>query len=220
MDQARLVIAIVLSVLVFLVWQLFFVDQQTVQKPAQKPQQSPAKAVPLQPEQPYPGETEKAKVSQPDIADATVTTPGRIAQTITVDTPLYQVKLSEKGAGLTSFILKQYREAVQKDSPLKELLPQDKPLETVLTEFDGKSLGDLDRAVFSNNVNTDTVRIEKSSNAITFSWKSDKGVVVEKVYTFNPDSYLIGLDIVIKNGSQQSIQQNWLACWPLSFGHF
>ena len=206
MDQARLVIAIVLSVLVFLIWQFFFVDQKTVQKPAQKPQQSPAKAEPLQQEQPYSGKTGTAEVSRPDIADATVTTPGRIAQTITVDTPLYRVKLSEKGAGLTSYILKQYREAVQKDSPLKELLPQDKPIETVSIGFDGKSLGDLDRAVFSNNVNMDTVRIEDTSSAITFSWKSEKGVVVEKTYTFNPGSYLIGLDIVIKNGSPQSIQ--------------
>ncbi len=206
MEQARLIIAIVLSVLVFLVWQMFFVDQKTVQKPAQKPQQSPAKTEPLQQGQPYSGETATAKVNPPDITDTTVTTPGRIPQMITVDTPLYRVKLSGKGAGITSFVLKEYREAVKKDSPLKELVPQDKPIETVLTGFDGKSLGDLDKAVFANNVNTDSVQIENATGAILFSWQSDNGVVVEKTYKFNPDSYLIGLDIVIKNGSQQGIQ--------------
>ena len=42
MEQARLVIAIVLSVLVFLVWQFFFVDQDAVQKSEQKAEQAPA----------------------------------------------------------------------------------------------------------------------------------------------------------------------------------
>ena len=32
MEQARLVIAIVLSVLVFLAWQFFFVDKEAIQK--------------------------------------------------------------------------------------------------------------------------------------------------------------------------------------------
>ena len=147
-----------------------------------------------------------AEPDRPGIAETPVTVPVRVPQTITVDTPLYRVKLSEKGAGLTSFTLKDYREQVRKDSPLKELLPQDNPIETVLTGFVGKSLAGLDSAVFSNNVNSETVRIEGETRAITFSWKSESGVVVEKTFTFAPDSYLIGLDIVVKNGSQQGIQ--------------
>lgn len=206
MEQARLLIAIVLSVLVFLVWQLFFVDQQPPQRPAQDPQQSATKTEPARQEKPYEPETGVAEIDQSATADTPVTVPVRVPQTITVDTPLYRVKLSEKGAGFTSFILKDYREKVQKDSPLKELLPQVNPIETVLTGFFGKSLAGFENAVFSNNVNTDTVQIEGEPRAITFSWKSERGVVVEKTYKFKPQSYLIGLDIVIKNGSQQGIQ--------------
>ncbi len=206
MDQARLLIAIVLSVLVFLVWQLFFVEQQPTQRPAQDPQQSATKAEPAQQEKPYTPETGVAEIDRSGIAETPVTVPARVPQMITVDTPLYRVKLSEKGAGVTSFILKDYREKVREDSPLKELLPQDNPIETVLTGFVGKSLAGLDNAVFSNNVNADTVQIERETRAITYSWKSERGVVVEKTYKFAPDSYLIGLDIVIKNGSPQGIQ--------------
>ena len=41
---------------------------------------------------------------------------------------------------------------------------------------------------------------------ISFSWTSSQGVVVEKTYSFVPDSYLMGLDVTVKNGSDRSIQ--------------
>ena len=209
MEQARLVIAIVLSVLVFLAWQFFFVDKQAVKKPARTVPQPPAKEEQVKQTQP---ETKEIRVVEPektDVADPQVAGPAKIAQTITVNTPLYRVKLSEKGAGFTSFTLKKYRETVQKDSPLKELLPQENSFETVLIGFDGKSLPGLDNAVFSSNLKVETVDIKDAAREITFSWKSTKGVVVEKTYKFSPDSYLIGLDVAIKNDSAQSIQDKF-----------
>jgi YidC/Oxa1 family membrane protein insertase len=211
MEQARLLIAIVLSVLVFLVWQFFFVDQKAVQKPAQQEQaaQQPAKEEQVKAAQP---DAKKVAVAQPapaDVAGTPVSTPGRIPQTVTVDTPLYRVKLSEKGGGFTSFLLKSYRETTRKDSPQKELLPQDNAFETVLTGFDGKSLAGLDNAVFSTNLSAATIDLKDGPREITFSWRSDQGVVVEKTYKFSPDSYLIGLNVAIKNGSAQTIQDKF-----------
>ena len=206
MEQARLVIAIVLSVLVFLAWQFFFVDKDAVQKSASQTAQPPAQKEPVKAAQPYPQETQTVQSDKTGVADTPVSTPALIPKTITVDTSLYRVKLSEKGAGITSFVLKNYRETVQKDSPLKELLPRENPFETVLIGFAGKSLPGLDRAVFSTKAYVETVNVRDSARSITFSWKSDLGVVVEKTYKFSPDSYLIGLDIAIKNGSAQTIQ--------------
>ena len=206
MEQARLVIAIVLSVLVFLAWQFFFVDKEADQKSASQTAQPPAQEEPVRAAQPYLEGTQKVQSDKTGVADTQVSTPAKISKTTTVDTPLYRVKLSENGAGITSFVLKNYREAVQKDSPLKELLPQDNPFDTVLVGFAGKSLPGLDRAVFSTNAYVETVNVRDSAREITFSWKSDLGVVVEKTYKFSPDSYLIGLDIAIKNGSAQTIQ--------------
>jgi YidC/Oxa1 family membrane protein insertase len=206
MEQARLVIAIVLSVLVFLAWQFFFVDQDAVQKSAQKPEQEPTAEKQVKETQPYTKETGLVQTDKSGAADTQTSTPVRIPRSITVDTPLYRVKLSEKGAGFSSIVLKNYRETIQDDSPLKELLPQENSIQTGLIGFVGKSLPGLDSAFFSSNLNAGNVEVKDVAREITFTWKSDRGVVVEKTYMFSPDTYMIGLDVVVKNGSGQAIQ--------------
>jgi YidC/Oxa1 family membrane protein insertase len=206
MEQARLLIAIVLSALIFLLWQFFFVDKDANQQSAKKTAQPPVKEEQVMESKPYPKEQEVARADKTPLTETEVSAPGIIPRTITVDTPFYQVQLSEKGAGFSSFILKKYREKVAKDSPLKELIPQKDSIETVLLGFAGKSLPGLDNAVFSASLTADTVNIQDAAQEISFSWKSDEGVVVEKTYRFSPDSYLIGLDVTIKNGSDRSIQ--------------
>ena len=79
-------------------------------------------------------------------------------------------------------------------------------ISTGVIGFAGKSLPGLENAVFTTNQNVDAVNIQDSAQEITLTWKSDDGVVVEKTYKFLPDSYLIGFDVTIKNGSDRSIQ--------------
>jgi YidC/Oxa1 family membrane protein insertase len=206
MEQARLLIAIVLSALIFLLWQLFFVDKDAIQQSAKKTEQPPVKEEQVKQSKPYPKEQEVAAADKTLDSDTEISAPVRIPRNITVDTPFYQVQLSEEGGGVTSFILKKYREKVAKDSLSQELISQKDSIETVLLGFAGKSLPGLDNAVFSASLNADTVNIQDGVQEITFAWKSDQGVVVEKTYKFSPDSYLIGLDVTIKNGSDRSIQ--------------
>jgi len=209
MEQARLLIAIVLSVLVFLAWQLFFVDKGAQQKSAPKTEQTPAKeqpAQPVAPVQPSPKAPESVEGDKAAIGQTEVLKSEKIPQRITVETPLYRVQLSEKGAGITSFVLKQYRETVAKNSPLKELIPQETSRETVLLGFAGNSLPGLDSAVFSTNFTGNTLNVDNAQQQITFSWKSETGVVIEKTYLFSSNSYVIGLDAVVKNVSELSLQ--------------
>ena len=206
MEQARLLIAIVLSALIFLLWQLFFVDKDANQQSAKKTEQPPVKEEQVKESKPYPKEQEVAAADKTPNTDTEISAPARIPRNITVDTPFYQVQLSEEGGGVSSFILKKYREKVAKDSPLQELIPQKDSIATVLLGFAGKSLPGLNNAVFSAGLNADTVNIQDAAQEITFAWESDEGVVVEKTYKFSPDSYLIGLDVTIKNGSDRSIQ--------------
>ena len=208
MEQARLLIAIVLSAAVFLVWQFFFVDRDAVQKTAEKTEQSPAKTEQVQPaqQQPYVTEQKDAIAPTTGVTDAAVAKPVHPGNIITVETPLYTARISEQGAGIVSFILKDYREDVSENSPLKEIIPQESIFETVLIGYDGKSLAGLDNAVFSTNLNADTLNVKQESQKISFSWTSSQGVVVEKTYSFAPDSYLMGLDVNVKNGSDRSIQ--------------
>ena len=206
MEQARLLIAIVLSALIFLLWQLFFVDHEASRQTAKKTKQPPVKEEQVKESKPYPKEPEIAVADKTPNSGTEVSMPARIPRSIVVDTPLYRVQLSEKGGGFSSFILKKFRQKVAKDSPLQELVPQKDSFETVLLGFAGKSLPGLENAVFTTNQNVDAVNIQDSAQEITLTWKSDDGVVVEKTYKFLPDSYLIGLDVTIKNGSDRSIQ--------------
>jgi len=206
MEQARLLIAIVLSALIFLLWQLFFVDKDANQQAVKKTEQPTVKEEQVKEAKPYPKGQDLAADDRVPTSEKEISATARIPRNIKVDTPLYQVQLSEKGGGFSSFILKKYREKVAKDSPLQELIPQKDSIETVLLGFAGKSLPGLGDAVFSASLNADTVSIQDAAQKITFTWKSDEGVVVEKTYNFFPDSYLIGLDVTIKNGSDRGIQ--------------
>jgi YidC/Oxa1 family membrane protein insertase len=208
MEQARLLIAIVLSAAVFLVWQFFFVDREAVQKTAKKTDQPSAitEQTPIQQAKPYSAGQESATAGTSGVADTAVSRPAETARLITVDTPLYRAKISEKGAGFVSFTLKDYRETVAKDSPLKEIIPQKSAFETVLVGYDGKSLAGLDSAVFSANLDIDTLSVKAGSQQIAFSWTSAQGVTIEKTYSFSPDSYMIGLDVTVKNGSDRIVQ--------------
>jgi YidC/Oxa1 family membrane protein insertase len=206
MEQARLLIAIVLSALVFLVWQFFFVDREPDQKIAKKTTETPAQTEQVQPAKPYAAEQKDALTETPGVTEPAVAKPAATARYITVETALYTAKISEKGAGFTSFILKNYREQVNENSPLKEIIPQEGALESVLIGYDGKSIAGLENSVFSVNLNTDNIDVKTASEKVTFSWKSSQGMVIEKTYSFAPDSYVIGLDVTVKNGSDRSIQ--------------
>ena len=206
MEQARLLIAIVLSAAVFLVWQFFFVDRDAVQKTAKKTEQPPATTEQVQPVKPYAAEQKEAITETTGVTETAVTKPAPQAKIITVDTPLYRAKISEEGAGFTSFILKNYKEKVTEDSPLKEIIPQESAFETVLVGYDGKSLAGLENAVFSTSLNVGTLSVKDGMQKITFSWASPQGVIIEKTYGFSPDSYMIGLDVIVKNGSDRNIQ--------------
>jgi YidC/Oxa1 family membrane protein insertase len=206
MEQARLLIAIVLSALIFLLWQFFFVDHDADRQTAKKTEQPPVKEEQVKESKSYPKEQDVAAADKTPSTEADDSILASVPRSITVDTSFYQAQLSEMGGGVSSFILKKYRENVAKDSPLQELIPQENSIESVVLGFAGKSLPGLDNAVFSANLSADTVNIQDAAQKITFSWKSDEGVVVEKIYTFSPDSYLIGLDVTIKNGSDRSIQ--------------
>ncbi len=206
MEQARLVIAIVLSALVFLVWQFFFVDRDAVQKTAPKSEQPPAKAEKAKPAQTYAAPQTGTPVPPTAVAEGAVVQPAKTARIYTVETPLYRAKISEKGAGFISFILKNYREEVAKDAPLKEILPRENFSGTVLIGYDGQSLPGLDDAVFSADFDGDTLQVKEASQQLTFTWQSSQGIVVEKIYTFDPASYVMKLGVNVKNGSDRAIQ--------------
>ena len=80
MEQARLLIAIVLSAVVFLVWQFFFVDRDAVQKTAKKTEQPPANTEQVQPAKPYAAEQEDAVTKTTGVTETAVAKPAETSQ--------------------------------------------------------------------------------------------------------------------------------------------
>ena len=207
MDQSRLLLAIVLSLIIFLAYQFFFAPPPPQQQPDKKAETPVAtQDQPAQDKdqaQPYVADTEPTKVSpQP----ATEVEAPSIARSITVQTPLYEAKISEDGAVIYSFLLKQYRERVQKYSELKQVLTNINALGIGHLGFIGKSIAGLDKAVFSTDLAADKLVISDATRNLTFLWRSPTGVVIQKTFSFDAASYVIGLDVTVKNGSDRSIQ--------------
>jgi YidC/Oxa1 family membrane protein insertase len=205
MEQSRLLIAIVLSLAIFLAWQFFFRPDEAERRQAKKIE-SPAveeKQTVKDTEKPYKETIEKpAPVEESTVKE----TPLKKAATITVDTPLYQAKISENGAVFYSFLLKNYHEKVQKDSPFKQILTGDESFGVGRLGFTGKSIAGLDKAVFTANLPSRQLEVNDSPRDLTFLWRSQDGMVIEKTYKFAADTYAIGMEVIIKNGSGRTIQ--------------
>jgi YidC/Oxa1 family membrane protein insertase len=224
MEQARLLIAIALSFLVFLLWQFFFVDHDAIQKARQTQQaQQVAKEEPYVPkdtvEETKTGDTEVKKSVDTALPSTSVDSPTlQGSREITISTPLYEVRISESGALFESFVLKNYRESVEADAPLKQLISKENVSGTVKIGFAGNRIAGLNRAVFRADHESDAVDILDQPQELSFSWTSAEGVVVEKRFLFSPDTYAIGLKVVVKNGSDQTVQDNLTLSLIKAFG--
>jgi len=198
MEQGRIIIAIVLSILVFITWDFFFSGKEGTKNKEKK-----AKVVQIEKEtqkvEAYKKTPEKELIESKD----ELITEEKAARIITVDTPLYSVKISERGAIFKSFVLKQYREEVEKDSPYKEIIVSKNKEGSIILGLEENSVEGIENAIFFSNLNEDTVNVVKEKRKIGFSWESPEGIIFEKVFSFSPDEYTIGLNINIKNGSSQ-----------------
>jgi YidC/Oxa1 family membrane protein insertase len=207
MEQSRLLLAIVLSLVIFLAWQFIFAPDEAERRQAKKIE-APAPAVEEKQAVKDTEKPHKEAIEKPAPAEESTVkeTPLQKAETITVDTPLYQAKISENGAVFYSFLLKNYRERVQKDAPLKQILTGDETFGVGRLGFDGKSIAGLDKAVFTANLPSKQLEVSDSPRNLTFSWRSQDGIIIEKIYKFSPDTYAIGMEVIIKNGAGRSIQ--------------
>ncbi len=202
MDHVRLILAIVLSTLIFIVWHIFFGGSSLVQKAPQKAQETR-----IEKEEPKPAKTASPPAAEMEAPKTSVdVSESGSGRSITVETPLYIVNISEKGAVFTSFVLKNYRENTEKNSPLKELLPKDQNVGNYQLQFVGKSIPGLADAVFTASSAGDRLSVADSPQTLSFGWESSDGVLIEKSYRFDPQSYGIDLAVRIQNNSERTIQ--------------
>jgi YidC/Oxa1 family membrane protein insertase len=201
MDHARVILAIVLSFLVFLVWDYFFSPKRQPVQQAQKEQTTNKPAPAPKPVEPTisPKVPDASQMPEPLVKEK------KDARRIVVETPLYIARFSEYGAVIESLVLKEYRESVEKNSPLKELI-NDAPDAGVFTLTTlNNTIKGLSGAIFNSADQPDEINVVEGKKEIRFTWKSPEGIVIERVFRFNPQSYLIGHDITVHNGTDVSL---------------
>lgn len=204
MEQTRVIIAIALSLLVFIVWNVFF---------PKTPSQQPEKQATIERQDKSSTDSEKDTALIPiDSASPESDEPEivmeRNPRQISVETPLYRAIITEKGALFKSFVLYKYRETVEKSSPPKELVPQENGSGTILLSMKNGSMKGLKNALFTVDQPGDVIKVSENKKTLKFVWRSRQGVVVEKQYSFSPDTYLVQMDTIIKNGSGKEIKDH------------
>ena len=211
MEQVRLLLAIGLSFLVLFVWSVFFVDKGPVtENPADQKAQPPVTETEPKKQtaavEQTPSAEQTASFSK-DQVGAVQETPAiaPASRQITVETPIYTVRISTKGATFTSYVLKNYRESVEKDAPNKELVPQTLKNGVIRTSLANNSLKGLEDAVYSVDSLANQIAVTEKPQSLVFRWVADDGNILTKTYTFDPKSYLIDLNVKLNNASTATL---------------
>lgn len=195
MDK-KILIFLLLFFAFFFAWQKFIVDPYVKKNPPPRPPAVTKKSEPAASAQPAPSEQPPATATAPSNLPPTAAAK---TQKVTVDTPLYHAEFSNKGAVLTSFRLKKYKDDY--GQPL-EMVPQEPaPVALPLTmDFEDPA---LTRQVLDSNFSVDNeyILLEGSSTGELQLLHSDGRYVFRKYFKFKADSYIIDSVIEARDGA-------------------
>lgn len=213
MDQARIFIAILLSFLVFFVWDALFGSREAVRPPATAPA-GQAEKIDSAPAAAVPGEAPSPVVPETALAGPSPSAPAEAqpARTISVENPYYRLVIDERGGTVRSVELKQYRQSVQEGAPAYRLVGEEMTGGTLQLELSADDGGALAQALFSAESSADRLVVDQAPRSLVLSHRRSDGIGIEKRFTFQPDSYLIELDVTVRNNGTQAFNpQLWLA---------
>ncbi|MFP3870995.1 MAG: membrane protein insertase YidC [Syntrophobacteria bacterium] len=208
--EKRALLAIALSILIFILWDFFFVPkekpappppsgngQTTSTAPGQTP--APSKQPPPQPETGITPEIPAPVATVPSFP----LPPAHTGKEVVVETSLYRAVFTETGARLKSFVLKRYRETIEKNSPHKELVKNSKVEEMPLAfNFMNHPVAALNLAPFVADRASVQIKGKQPAN-LTFTYEAPGWLRISRQYHFYPDSYLIDHTVKVENlGSQ------------------
>lgn len=217
--EKRLLLAIVLSFLVLVLWQILFVKKKPLPKATPEaprefekiPEVEPTKKEAFLPVKKFPSEAklpEKEKILQP--------TSGRAEQQILIETSLYQALWSNKGAVLRSWKLKKHKDEEKNDLELVSRRSAELNIFPFSLWTDDPSFNDvINNAIYKAS----ELKLELKDGQkgeIRFEYADGKGNSIEKIFTLQDGKYDFDTEIrVLKNGKK--IEPRLL--WGPSFGN-
>ena len=211
-EQKRLILAVVLSVIVLVGYQTFFVKPPPINTQSQQleNQQDQNRVV----EQSNQGASNISDYKTPVAELKTVERPEKNFRTISVSTPLYNIDISEYGAAVRKLELKNYKKTNDPESPLKQLVSSELVSGTLSLDLDNESVPGLKNAVYTAKTESDRTNVSQGSKTIEFVFQAARGLVIKKVFTFRADSYMIDCDIIFQNGSSMSLNDSIVISTP------
>ncbi len=200
----RVILAFVLSLIIILAYDYFFVRKYQQQQPSKQPQEK------IEERDDY-----FKPLELPVSPKAVKTDFGR---DIAVSTSLYEATFSEKGGCLKNFLLEGYREDVTPNSPHKRLiLADDNPplrLRFLNTNFE----------TMSYHCSKDRLELTRWQKPSQLSFTAENSsLLVKKIYTFYPNNYYFDLKIVLENKGKEVFKDNLILSlankWPRKQGY-
>ena len=237
MDK-RTLLAVVLSIIVLLIYQNFFVKPPVKTEPAPQQQTTVAPQV-AKPAPESTAATAAAPAAPVQPAVATHRTPPQVStgteRDVVVETPLFRALLTTRGGTLKSLQLKQYKTELEDSEDVVDkflrLIGQGKPKRTggpkpveLVHVAEGMpkpfsvSFPDSTVQVPENGFyETDkaTVDLTKGSEPqrLTFSQTYPGELKIEKIYTFRPDKYSLEMEVRLQNLGSAPLNQNGGITW-------
>lgn len=197
MDQKRLLAAIAISIGILLTFEMW---NRTQSPPAVVSAPSSTAEVPLPATPPLPG------VAPGTTAAASVSaTPGAPAQVIAVANSRIEGRISARGLTLEALTLRDYRETIERNSPLVTLLaPRGRPegyfAQWGWTQADGRTRvpdNDTDWGVSGGPLS--------ATQPVTLTWDNGQGQVFEAVISLDTN-YMFHVQQRVRNNSAEPVQ--------------
>ena len=221
MEHLRIFIAILLSFLVFFIWEMFFVDhapnKRQAEVSAKSVQAEGIEKIDPDKEKEAERRTVEKAVQKPDeegggesikkgVADA-ANVDGSFRR-IRVENPFYRIELDEQGGSVRHVELKEYRQRVEKDAPSYQLIGNNVSGGSIIVGLQNSGGDEFKNRRFVADCTGNSFSLKKQLLQVKMTYRSADGLAIEKLFTFKPDSYLIDLDVTIINGSGKSVKDS------------
>ncbi|WP_456426621.1 membrane protein insertase YidC [Rhodocaloribacter sp.] len=212
MDR-NVVIATILIALIMIVWLTWLSPTPP------PPGEAPAGDTLITATEPPPDTFEQAEpVLEPardPLAEAIDTTLVRVTEgeerLITVETELYEARLSTKGATLVSFKLKAYKRA-DTGAPVQIVDTTKAGALSLVFTTPNSRVVDTRNLYFEPSVSADRIVVSDSLTALSFSTQVGEGRIVQ-TYTFHPDNYEVDLAVRQENAASFVTNRGYELMW-------
>lgn len=203
--EKRTVLAFVLSFIVLIAWSYFFAPKQEL--PPKKNEGLKNEASEKIKETSKPPASTPSRALQPPLKPERAATAPVAGEKIEIDTPLYRAVFSNAGPSIVSFQLKKYRQSLEPESPLIELVNVEKEVgDSVLVGFDNQNTAQYEKRIYEVDSRNIQIGPESSPRELVFRSNTPNGLSILQTFRFYPDKYRIDLTVNAVNQSEKAVK--------------